>query len=464
MNIYLLCALGFFIQFFPCAVMIFMPFPKEAYRFSPRKIFIWITCISVLFSAVFSIVLCLRDMSRYPAHTVISNLFILSAMLLILAAYIWLVRESLIKKTLVFFIVLFYAVTAFVIVNMLQPFFIKGTTTIAYPYAGITVLLYAATTAVLLPLMLVCVLRPLKTYILEIEQQSMKREFFITILSTLLYFVMTIYGITAIYGNRGGVGKWGALQLQSLLILLMMLNEILIYWLIFREAVRRKRDSEKRRAMEIRQMQYEKISGDMENVRRMRHDLRHHYASLNDMLDRGKIEEMKDYLSKIIDTTVRREAETYCKDITVNALMQYYIGLARDEGISCETHIECNELAIEATDMTVLFGNAMENAINACKKYPGKRWINIQIGMVQGSFAIEISNSCKSVRLNRRFQTEDGFLPAEAFQSSRPGGGYGLRSIAHTAQKYDGSASFHFNAGKEIFTARIRLNAGTDVI
>ncbi len=450
-------ALGFFIQLFPCALMIFLPFPQEDYRFQRSRIFAWMTIVSVISAVLFTLVLCLRDTARYPKHIVISNSSMFAAILLILAAYIWLVRESLLKKILVFFIVLFYAVTEFVMVNgihaILNP---DGIDTTVYPYTESFLLLYAVTTVFLLPIMLAAVIRPLKEYIREIEPRNMRREFFIAVFSTLVYFAMTIYCETII-------GSAGYFQYFLLPMLFLTLNQVLIYWLLFRESVRRRRDSEYQRAMEIQQLQYEKIAGDMETTRRMRHDLRHHYNSLNDMLDRGRLDEMKEYLSDVIDTTVRRDNEVYCRNMTVNGLLQYYIGIARDKGIRCEVHAECGELSIEPADLTVLFGNAMENAINACGKCPENRWIFVQVGTVEGSFAVEISNACKGVRINRQFQSADGFSPAEAFLSEGSGEGYGLRSIAHMARKYGGSAGFRFNAEKEMFTARIRLNMYTDV-
>lgn len=452
MIVFLQNAAGFFIQFFPCALMIFLPFPKEAYRFSRRSVFIGITAASAIMSAAFSAVLCLRDIEAYPRHVIISNSFMTAAILLILAAYVWLVRESLMKKVMVFFIVLFYAATEFVAVNAVYAMFYTSPDTTAYPYTETFLLLYAVADALLLPLMIMVVIRPLREYISQIEPQSMKREFVVVILSTLVYFAMAVYFDTVF-------GEIGIFRFYLPLLLFMMLDQMLIFWLVFRESVRRKHDTEQHRAMEIRQLQYEMIVGDMENTRRMRHDLRHHYNALNDMLDQGQLEEMKDYLSKVINTTVKRDSEIYCENMTVNGLLQYYVGMIRDQGIACEVHAECGSLiSIEPADLTVLLGNAMENAVNACKKCGDDRWVNVNIGTVQGSLAIEISNSCKEIHLNRHYQTADGFSPAEAFLSDREGGGYGLRSITHTAQKYDGSAKFRFDAEKEAFTARIRLN------
>ncbi len=459
MLVYLQQALGFFIQLYPCALMIFLPFREEAYRFRRRVIYLWLTLASAAFACGYAALVCLRDMEKYRNHIAISNPSMLAAMLLILAAYIWLVRESMLKKLLVFFCVLFYAIIVFILVNTFHLYIPSQGDTISYAYSAEILSLYAGVTVVLLPVTLLFVLRPLRIYIREIDPKNMKREFLILILSTLLFVTVTFY-CDKITGSRDSLDslELGTLvQLRCVLMLVILVNQFVLYWMVFRESVRQKRDNERQRTLEIQELQYEKIVGDMENTRRMRHDLRHHYNTLNDMLNRGQTEEMKAYLAGVIDTTVKRDTELYCKNLTVNGLLQYYVGLARDEGIRCRVRAECGDLTVESADLTVLFGNAMENAINACRKYPGKRWIDVQVGAMQGSLAIEISNSCRGVRINRHYQTEDGFSPAEAFLSDH-GGGYGLRSMASTAQKYGGSASFRFNAEKETFTSRVWLN------
>lgn len=454
-------ALGYFIQLYPCALMIFLPFPEEAHHFRRRTILIWAAVVSVVMAVLFSTFLCLRDMEKYPSHVPITNLFMLAGMLLLLAAYIWLVREPVLKKLLTFAVVTFYGVTVFALVNMLGPFFETDNFT-RYAYDKSYLLLYAGVTAVMLPLMLAVVIRPLGEYLQLIETKNMRWEFGIIIFTTLFYFALE-YVCSTIYGNNNGFGgEWGALQYQFLVLLLMMLYQIAIYWLVFRESVRRKRDSERQRSLEIQKLQYEKIVGDMETTRRMRHDLRHHYNSLSEMLAAGKLDEMREYLSEVTASAMRMN-DVYCRNMAVNGLLQYYAGLARDEGIRCDIHADCEDLPVEPADLTVLFGNALENAVNACRKFPGDRWISVQVGTVQSSLAIEISNSCQGVRLDRRYQSAEGFSPAEAFLSGRNGGGYGLRSISHTARKYGGSAQFRFNAEKRMFTTRIRLNLHADM-
>ncbi len=453
MVVFLENALGFLTQFFPCALMIFLPFSEEDCRFGRRSVFAGITAGSVLMSIVFSAVLCLRDMERYPEHVAISNFLMTAAVLAILAVYVWLVRQSVVKKFAVFFVVLFYAAAVFFLVNVIYYVFFSYVPEIAlYPYTSRFLLLYLGVTALMLPIMLGAVIHPLREYIQKVEPGYMKREFLAAILSTVAYFAGMVY-LNVFFGGRG---MFAAVFLPMVLL---TVSQIFIYWLIFRESVRRKQDSDHQRAMEIRQLQYEMIVGDMENTLRMRHDLHHHYNVLNDLLQEGKLDEMKEYLSEVIDTTVRRENnEIYCENVAVNGLLQYYIGHAEAEKIHCQVQAKCGELAIEPADLTVLLGNAMENAIKACLKCPGPRSIRIEIGTVQDSLVIEILNSCESVQRDRRFRPEKGFLPAEAFLSDRAQGGYGLKSITHTAQKYGGSAEFSFDGEKKMFTARIRMN------
>lgn len=455
MTVFAQNAVGFFIQVFPCALMVFLPFPETAYRFRRKQVFAGITVLSLSLSVLFSVVMCRA--ARW--NTVFSaNLFMLTAILLMLAAGNWLVREALIKKTLVVCTTLFYGASQYWLANVLEgvlpdliPLSREFEAGAVYSPCGLV--MYVVTAAFLLPLMISFVIRPLREYLQEVETEKTQQEFMILVVSTGLFLVLMMASDIRYYYVET------RLYLQELpLFLLVLLDQILIYWLVFRESVRRKRDSEHQRAMEIQQLQYEKIVDDMENTRRMRHDLHHHYNALNDMLQDGRLEEMKGYLSQMLDATTKRMNEVYCGNMLVNGLLQYYAGLARDEGIRCDIQAACGEVTVDPADLTVLFGNAMENAINACRKCAADRWIQVHVGTVQGSLAIEISNACSDVCIDRRARTEDGFLPAEAFLSSRTGGGYGLRSIARTAQKYGGSAKFRYNVEKETFTARIRLN------
>ena len=458
-GVYLRNAAGFFLEIFPCVMLVFLPFSEESFRFHRKRVLLGeaaaVTVLSALFPAAMYAA-AQRDMA------VAANIFMGAVILLTLIAQGWLIREAPIKKTMAVFAVVFYGVTQYWLVNMLIGA-VSGLVPLSQElenwsvYSPCGLAMYAVTTVILLPLMLLLVIQPLSEYLQEIETKKMRQEFFILAATTVVFLLLVMAADISYY--RVGYRAYHR-ELPQLLVALM--DQLAIYWLIFRESVWRKRDSDHQRALEIQQLQYEKIISDMENTRRMSHDLRHHYSSLNEMLQDGRLDEMKRYLSQVLDDNAKRMNEVYCEDMAVNGLLQYYAGVARAEGIRCDIQAQCDNVTIAPTDLTVVFGNAMENAVNACRKCGQDRWILVRVGTVQGSLAIEISNACSGVCISRREQTEDGFLPAEAFLSERANGGYGLRSIAQTAQKYGGSARFRYDAGEDTFTSRIRLNMPTE--
>ena len=82
----------------------------------------------------------------------------------------------------------------------------------------------------------------------------------------------------------------------------------------------------------------------------------------------------------------------------------------------------------------MILANALENAVRAAGE-TNAPWLDVKIGVVGGSPAVEVENSCASVKFAGGKQNGGVFLPASAFASERKGGGLGLRSIAAAAEK-----------------------------
>ena len=109
-----------------------------------------------------------------------------------------------------------------------------------------------ALTAVLLPLELIFVIRPLGEFIREIEPRKMRREFAIAVISTTACFVLMIYCDTV----------WPVVLPLTPLFLLLICDQNAIYWLVFRESVRRRRDYERQRFLDVQRVQYDRFAGD----------------------------------------------------------------------------------------------------------------------------------------------------------------------------------------------------------
>ena len=451
MSFFLRHFAGFLIQIGASMLLCLIPFRKEDFRYPRKWVLTGYSILAIAVSACFPLAKGLMPYMPFDQPTILSNLYMLLVLVVFIALYFWVVRTEVIKKFIVLVLVVFYAATQYLLVNLTSPLFPDGSLPDTYP--PLTLTLYAVTALVMFPVAALLMKRAVGDYLAEIEMKNIKREFSVVLLVTALYFVMLF-----LYSSRpdSDIGDFWWWVTPPFLLAAVIL--CIFYWTLFRESVRRKRDSEQQRALEIQQLQYEKITQEMEQARRIRHDMRHYLASLSDMLEQGKTEEMKDYLSEVIENTAKRGSEVYCRNATVNGLLQYYAGLAAGEGIRCEVQADCGELTVSAVDLTVLFGNAMENAIRACQEFEENRYILVQVAVMGGSLMVQVINPCKDIHPSGSFRLDGGFLPAAAFRSTRTGGGYGLKSIEHTAMKYDGNASFRFDDTNKTFTTRIRLN------
>lgn len=456
MDYYLCNVVGFFLQFAPCMALYILPFSIEVFR-TPRK-WIWFGCgiISILASMMFPLFL------KLPIATALSlgdkaDLYMSFFILVYIVFFFSTIKTKITKKLLVLILVMFYATTQFLMVNLFTSLFPVDTTFNAYP--PLSMMFFLITTIILFPIAFITMKNTIREYLQEIEIRNIKREFKIVLGMALLYVILLF-----VYSSETWFDFFDYWLRITSAMLFTSVGLFLFLWTLFRESVRRKKESEAQRVAKIQQMQYDKITSEMEQARRLRHDMRHYLNGLNDMLIQNRQDEMKAYLQEVIHATTSRENEIYCTNITVNALLQYYIGMARNEHIECNVQAKCDELTISAPDLTVLFGNTMENAIHACRKCSKNPWIDVQIRMIHGSLVIQISNFCKEINLSGRYQLNGGFLPAEAFISTRSGGGYGLGSLSQTARKYGGEAKFKFDEVANTFITRIRLNLHPEIL
>ena len=175
------------------------------------------------------------------------------------------------------------------------------------------------------------------------------------------------------------------------------------------------------------------------------------------MLNReGKQEEIESYLSGYTELYPQLEEPLLSGDSMLNDILHYYIERARRKGITVKPELSPSgrDLGLDAVDMTMLFGNIMENAIEACEcvKEKEKRFIRIWGQVTGDSLLFLIENSCPQ---NEREIPE--FTGSSSFSVKRTAQrGYGLQNIRLAAEKYGGSAEFKRKDG--VFSTRVVLN------
>lgn len=180
----------------------------------------------------------------------------------------------------------------------------------------------------------------------------------------------------------------------------------------------------------------EMLLNHFEEIRRQRHDIRHHLRTISNLLHSGETEQAEQYIQSVADSVPAYMPETFCDNNTINATLGFYAQEIRQEDISLETRVQVPESNPDISDanLCVIFGNLLENALEACKRMKtGSRFIRLNTKVCGEVLFITMDNSCDgTVR-------RDG---DDFYSAKRSGLGTGLSSIRAIAESHNGGASF----------------------
>lgn len=181
---------------------------------------------------------------------------------------------------------------------------------------------------------------------------------------------------------------------------------------------------------------YSELVQHIDEIRVMRHDMRHHVRTAAQLLETGRIDELHSFLQQIESCETLHDNIVYSHNYISDLVAHHSLHVARDAGISVT--VQCGlpkYFWVSDTDLCVLLGNLMENALNACRlQTEGPREI-AALSVVRGEEAfIRIENSCSSVLQD----TSERRKACGLLES----GGYGMVSVHAIAAKYGGMAVF----------------------
>lgn len=200
--------------------------------------------------------------------------------------------------------------------------------------------------------------------------------------------------------------------------------------------------------LQAQKKQYDTLAAHMDDTRRARHDLRQHLTVMQSYLKRDDRADLSDYLDIYLNQLPPDTLELYSRNDVVNAIICYYATLARDDKVSFDAKIDYPEdCPVSATDITVLLGNLLENAVEACRNEAGPKNIRLRIKQ-KGStmLLVLVDNTCTMpVRLQ-----DDTPL-----SSKREGVGIGAASVQSIAKRYGGTTQFEQRDG--MFYASVLL-------
>ena len=240
-------------------------------------------------------------------------------------------------------------------------------------------------------------------------------------------------------------------------LLLIDLGSILIYRVIIQLTALHERNSRlqmENHILSVRNMQYEHLNARVEEVRRDRHDLRHHLLLLKSIRDNRDWDSLDQLLAGYPDLDSPDRPLKYCENEAVNAILSYFGEKAAQQGVGYSVRMELPENTfVSKPNLTVLFGNLLENALEACAKAENAAFIRVSGGVKTTpagakTIALIVENS---------YSEEPHVSENGVFRSTKhKGDGVGIVSVRNIAERYNGACSFLFKDG--VFTASILLN------
>lgn len=232
-------------------------------------------------------------------------------------------------------------------------------------------------------------------------------------------------------------------------VVLLAVCSFLWYWIVIRmlyEAAENARNSERLVQMGFRLRyqteRFSEIAAHVDEMRILRHDMRHHLGVLSGFLSEGQPEKASEYLQEYARGLEDMIEPQLCTNSAVDIVARRYSALAKQMGVDAEFSIALPEEAgIASTDLCIVLGNLIENALNALEKQKtGERLLRVSVRAEENHVLIAVDNS-----------VEEGGSP----QREAGGSGLGIPSVQAIARKYSGMAGFECNGG--MFEASVLL-------
>ena len=195
------------------------------------------------------------------------------------------------------------------------------------------------------------------------------------------------------------------------------------------------------------QKHYEALKSSIDTINRKCHDLKYQVAALRDAQGSERL---------ALAGELQRDIDIYENLArTGNAALDNTIGekrlLCESKGIRFDWQIDGRDLAfMQPLDIYVLFGNALDNAIECVQKYEEKekRVVTLRTFRTSTLLKIHFENHCEE-----SVETEGGRLFTS--KPNKAEHGFGTRSIRYIVQKYGGNCVFTDKREEELFCVDI---------
>ncbi|MDR3037533.1 MAG: GHKL domain-containing protein [Coriobacteriales bacterium] len=195
------------------------------------------------------------------------------------------------------------------------------------------------------------------------------------------------------------------------------------------------------RNLDLQRQLYNRLTKSTEEVRAVRHDLRHQLSAIRGYLQKNNVSGALTYVDAISGEIPEIGDKLLCDNFAVNAVAVHYLDKAQESSIQTDLRlvVPVDLGQIPDNDMSIIVGNLFENAIEACLFVnEDKRFIRMSSKVVKNRLTLVIDNSFDGT------YTERGGM---FYSRKRKGKGVGISSVRAVVERYGGSLKYEVANG-----------------
>lgn len=260
-----------------------------------------------------------------------------------------------------------------------------------------------------------------KTKRLALRLQEIIFVIFLTLFEFLIIYYITVL-TSASYG-----------KFMIFIVIGFILMNICIFYVVNKVTVGYENQCELEKIKLKNQIQsdhYDELNRTYVETQCMIHDINKHISAIEALSKNHNFHEATEYTEKLKEDIRKRKKLFECSNKIFNAVINQKISQAESKGITVTIDIKNVNLDfMKDTDITAIFANIMDNAIEACEEIQDSKTISISISYFNNFIYIDISNSYSGNIL----KSNDKFITTKKDHM-----GYGMISIQRTLEKYNG--------------------------
>lgn len=254
----------------------------------------------------------------------------------------------------------------------------------------------------------------------------------------------TLLILWQIYTDRQNQQSW-----QISLLILNVVDVVALFLLdhLERSAANRERLVAAAERARVQDENIQALSQAYEGQRKLTHDFRAQLSTLSELLDNGEWEKAKSFLNEMKVRQTERILLVNSHNAAVDAVLNQKGYLGRRQGIDMRFRVnDLSGLNLPRVDLTIVLGNLIDNALEACAELPEEgRWVSIRMMYLHHTLSLTVVNPSRPVEI------ADGQI-----STTKPDPvlhGFGLRNVRDILEKYHAEYDFAFEDGRFIFTA-----------